>query len=182
MLDANILIPAALRDTLLRAAEYRLYRPLWSATILTEVERNLVENGLTDARGAQRLVRAMQEAFPEALVEGYSDLIPRLTNNPKDRHVLAAAIVGEARTIVTHNLRDFPASALTPHGIEARSPDRFLGQLFDLEPDVLIRVVQEQAAALRRRPRTPHDILDRLARQVPNFAQKVRGELDRREV
>lgn len=42
VLDANVLIPAAPRDTLLRAAELGLFQPVWSDQILDEVQRNLV--------------------------------------------------------------------------------------------------------------------------------------------
>lgn len=35
-----------------------------------------------------------------------------MTNDPKDRHVLAAAVRGHAGLIVTANIKDFPASAL----------------------------------------------------------------------
>jgi hypothetical protein len=37
VLDANVLVPVALADTLLGAAEAGLYRPLWSGRILAEV-------------------------------------------------------------------------------------------------------------------------------------------------
>ena len=40
-----------------------------------------------------------------------------------DRHVLAAAIVGGARSVVTFDLGDFPARLLRPHRIEASHPD-----------------------------------------------------------
>jgi hypothetical protein len=36
VLDACVLVPIALADTLLRVAEKGLYRPLWSARILAE--------------------------------------------------------------------------------------------------------------------------------------------------
>ncbi len=38
VLDANVLINAGPRDTLLRAAERELYRPYWSEAILDEVQ------------------------------------------------------------------------------------------------------------------------------------------------
>jgi hypothetical protein len=56
-----------------------------------------------------------------------------MTNDPKDRHVLAAAIACGADTIVTTNTKDFPPTATAAHGITARSPDEFLVSL--LEPD-----------------------------------------------
>lgn len=44
LLDASVLVPAALRDTLLRAAASYLYRLLWSSEILAEVERALLQD------------------------------------------------------------------------------------------------------------------------------------------
>jgi hypothetical protein len=41
VLDANVLIPNALCDLLLRLAEEDIYLPRWSAEILNEVRRNL---------------------------------------------------------------------------------------------------------------------------------------------
>jgi hypothetical protein len=56
----------------------------------------------------------------DALVTGYADLIPALElPDPNDRHVLAAAIRGQANVIVTMNLRDFPAEVLRPFGIDS---------------------------------------------------------------
>jgi hypothetical protein len=36
----------------------------------------------------------MNEAFPDSQVTGYEALIVQMTNHPKDRHVLAAAVRG----------------------------------------------------------------------------------------
>jgi hypothetical protein len=71
--------------------------------------------------------------------------------------VLAAAIVGRADVIVTFNLADFPAAALTPYGIEAQHPDRFLTHMFDLAPDVVLAVMQELRRGLRNPPLNASD-------------------------
>lgn len=42
ILDASVLYPLPLRDTLLRVAEIELYDPYWSERILAEVTRNLI--------------------------------------------------------------------------------------------------------------------------------------------
>lgn len=42
VLDACVLVPASLRDILLRAADADLYRLQWTDNILEEVERNLI--------------------------------------------------------------------------------------------------------------------------------------------
>src|SRR5215211_6255740 len=122
ILDANVLIKARPRDTLLRAAERSLYRPLWSEEILGEVERNLADmrakKGHPDPAGdARRVVDTLRKVFPEALVEGYEALTGSMTNDPKDRHVLAAAVVSQAQAIITENLKDFPPRALEPYRI-----------------------------------------------------------------
>ncbi|HRE00623.1 MAG TPA: PIN domain-containing protein, partial [Ilumatobacteraceae bacterium] len=70
MLDTCVLYPAHLRDTLLRLAERGMYRVLWSADIVDELHRNLVEDGLT-ARSVDRLIAEMAVAFPDAEVAGY---------------------------------------------------------------------------------------------------------------
>jgi len=52
-LDACVLVPIALTDTLLRLAEADTYRPLWSDDVLGEVERNLpkVSRTVTPTKG-----------------------------------------------------------------------------------------------------------------------------------
>ena len=92
VLDACVLYPASLRDTLLRAAQAGLYVPRWSRDLLEEMARNLLEHGAVTPESAARLLNAMRTTFPQALVTDYDDLIPQLTNHPKDKHVLAAAI------------------------------------------------------------------------------------------
>lgn len=111
VLDAGVLIPAPLRDTLLRAVEAGLYRAQWSEDILEEVRRNLISELGRSEEQAQRLVDTIHTAFPEAMVTGYASLTAAMTNHPKDRHVLAAAVVAGAQVIVTSNLKDFPQAA-----------------------------------------------------------------------
>lgn len=68
VLDADVLYPFSLRDTLLRLAELDLYRPLWSGRILEEMREALLEHGVS-AEKAERLLQVMREAFEEAEVE-----------------------------------------------------------------------------------------------------------------
>jgi predicted nucleic acid-binding protein len=120
VLDANVLLPAPLRDTLLRLAEADLYVPRWSERILDEVAKNLVESGRTDTARAARVTETMAAAFPEAMAPTpvISTIEPAMTNHPKDRHVLAAAVGVGAEVVVTKNLRDFPPTACKPLGIQ----------------------------------------------------------------
>ena len=132
VLDANVLFSAPLRDTLLRAADVGLFRLHWTSEILEEVSRNLVKTNRCSAEQAEHLVSTMQTYFPEAAVTSYEPLVPVMTNDPKDRHVLAAAVVSKSQVIVTYNLGDFPEDTLSIFNIQAQAPDRFLTDLFDL--------------------------------------------------
>jgi predicted nucleic acid-binding protein len=179
VLDACVLIPAALRDTLLRTAHIGLYRAQWSEHILDEMQRNLVEHGMTTEAGAEQLRVRLQDAFAAALVprESYETLIPVMRNDPKDRHVLAAAVACGAQVIVTMNLRDFPGEALNVHRIEAQHPDQFLEHLYHVNPEALHHVVTAQAAALLAPPLTVSQVLEVLALTAPRFAALVREHL-----
>ena len=72
VLDACVLYPIGLRDTLLNVAEVGLYRVLWTDEILAETARNIVEDtpGLTAAH-LEKTFGAMRRAFPEAMVRGH---------------------------------------------------------------------------------------------------------------
>lgn len=178
VLDASVLFPAAVRDTLLRAAGAGLYQLYWSDEILEEVRRNLVKTGRATEDQAQRLVDTMHRAFPEAMVANFEGLIDRMTNEPKDRHVLAAAVMCHAQIIVTDNLRDFPSEALVPFSLEAYSVDAFLSLLFDSSPEAIAQIVIQQTNDLRSPPQTYEAVLGFLGKQAPTFAAKVRQQID----
>ena len=97
-----------------------------------------------------------------------------MTNDPKDRHVVAAAVKAGAQVIATANLKDF---ASLPEGIEAQSPDAFLCNLFDLDPSMFIDMLREQAADLTKPPVTFDELLDRLRRAVPDLVKAVEDRL-----
>lgn len=109
------------------------------------------------------------------------DLVAKMPNDPKDRHVLAAAVAASAQLIVTHNLRDFPEAALAPYGIEACSPDVFLSRLLASEPNVMTRIVLQQAADLRSPPMTVDEVLHLLAQHAPAFVEAVRSRFDQQQ-
>lgn len=171
ILDANVLYPFTLRDTLLRAASAAYYQVYWSSEILDEATRNLVANGVMTEAQATRLRGVLERVFPDAAVEGYEPLVAAMRNDPKDRHVAAAAVKAHAQVIVTANLKDF---ADLPDGVEAQSPDAFLCNLFDLDARGFVELLREQADDLTRPPVTFDELLDRIARIAPDFAALVR--------
>lgn len=171
IVDANLLYPFTLRDTVLRAAAAGFFQLRWSKEILDEVERNLVENGAMAADRAARLRAKMEEYFPEAEVTGYELLVPAMPNDEKDRHVVAAAVKAGAQVIATENTKHF---APLPEGIEAQSADEFLCNLFDLDPRCFIEMLHEQASDLKKPPVSVGELLRRLAVAVPGLIAEVR--------
>jgi predicted nucleic acid-binding protein len=179
VLDANVLVPSALTDTLLRLAEHGFYRPVWSARILDEVRETVISIRPGGEAGINRRLDAMDSSFEDASVTGWEPVCAGLDlPDEDDRHVLAAAIAGRADCIVTANLKDFPASVLDAHGVEARHPDEFLLDQLALYPRRALDLLEEQASAMKRPPTDLAGLLFSLERAgVPLFVEEARRQL-----
>lgn len=173
VLDACVLYPPTLRDTLLLLAEAGLLQPCWSEAILEEVGRNLLAAGVTPAQ-LQHLLTQMRRAFPEALVTGYEVRLADARNHPKDRHVVAAALHAGAAAIVTDNLKDFRPEDM-PEGLECASADEFLLSLLERSPRTVLNVLRAQATSYRKRAFTLEELVARLGRRAPRFASALTG-------
>ena len=147
VLDACVLAPMPLCDTLLRLADDPgFFIPKWSSDILRELQSTLLKFDYTQEQ-VDRRIRAMRAAFEDAMVEGYECLVPSMTNHAKDRHVPAAAVRAGAHAIVSDNVRHFPESALKPYSLECLSSDDFLVHQYHLEPDMLVEKLEMQLAS-----------------------------------
>jgi hypothetical protein len=70
LLDACVLVPMPVADTLLRLAEEpAFYTPRWSVDILQEVEKTLQKRFHYTAEQIDRRMTAMRTAFPDATIE-----------------------------------------------------------------------------------------------------------------
>jgi hypothetical protein len=95
-----------------------------------------------------------------------------------DRHVLAAEIEAHATVIVTFNLSDFPTATLEAYGIEPLHPDIFLSALFDDDPELFLRAVQDHRASLHHPPKTAADYVQTLrATGLRRLALRVEAHL-----
>jgi len=174
-LDACVLFSSTLTDTLLRIAEGEAFRPQWSAGVLAEHRLVLEREAGLPLERADRRIAHMQAAFPTAEVTGYEALIDAMTCDPKDRHVLAAAVAGGSEVLVTFNINDFPAASVAPHDIGVVSPDSFLLDQLDLHPATVGRALVTQLVEAKRPPLTMGQLLGRLAGAgVPAFAEEAR--------
>jgi len=172
VLDACVLIPMPVADTLLRLAEPpALYEARWTEEILAEVTRTLVVRfGKTRERALYREA-AMREFFPDSMVANYEPLVAQMTNHPKDRHVLAAAVASRADYLVTFNLKDFVSEPALSHGVVVTGPSSFLKQLVALDRDAVEERLHQQATAIGI---SRSDLLERLAGPVPGFVSMLR--------
>ncbi len=171
LLDACVLVPMPLADTLLRLAEPpAVFEPRWSEEILAEMSRVLVRKFAKSPAKARYRESVMRSFFPNAMVEGYEPLVSQVSNHPKDRHVLAAALACQAEYLVTFNLKDFPASAGDATAVVG--PSAFLKGLWKREGSVVLSRLEEQAVAIGV---SKDELLARLAQSVPSFVELVRN-------
>lgn len=172
VLDACVLVPMPLCDTLLRLAEEPgLYRPLWGEEILREVSAALGVMGYSEEK-RERRINAMRVAFPEAVVDVPNPIIEALNELPdkKDRHVVAVGIMRNAHAIVTLNKKHFPRECLEKYGILCQSPDDFLIHQYHLARERVLDQLDYQAANNKQERIWLVRELEKIA---PNFAKLV---------
>lgn len=177
VLDACVLANGRVCDLYLRLAETpRLYTPVWSTAILEEVHRTqttkLKRPYTEDLADYWR--EEVTRAFPESCVEGWESLVASMGNDPKDRHVLAAAVKAKASVIVTFNLRHFPPSVLSPWHVDALHPQDYLLTLWSMNPAV---VMAKLAAMARDQKVELQDVLIQLGKSVPRFSGQILEEM-----
>jgi len=173
VLDACVLVPMALCDLLLRLAEEpALYRPLWSERILTEMTKVLKTKLHRSSEEVAWRRQQMQEAFPEAMVTVPSALLKAVECIPdkNDRHVLAAAIVAHANTIITQNSRHFPKECCEKYGVVCQKPDDFLIDQYHLRPQLVLDKLDDQAAGISQ---NREFVVASLKPAVPKFCKLV---------
>jgi hypothetical protein len=99
-------------------------------------------------------------------------LAASMTNDPKDHHVLAAAVRCGADAIITDNVRHFPMSSVEAYDLDVLTPDDFLANQFYLNCELLIEKLEAQAAARGVRLQL---LLDRLQHHAPECIMLLRS-------
>jgi hypothetical protein len=91
---------------------------------------------------------------------------------------MAAAVAGQAQTLVTWNEKDFNCDFMKDHAVAVVNPDTYLCSLYEEFPAEVLATITRVAAGKRRPPLTPNDIVDALDRAgVNEFASRVRADL-----
>lgn len=176
VLDACVLYPTVLREITLGLCDAGLITPVWSERLLEEWARTADRlGGAVDATLARGEIVRLKAVYPEALVPPDPKREASLwLPDAGDVHVLATAIAGEAAVIATLNLKDFPRSELSPHGVEARHPDALIYDLWLSAPDVVAEVVagvQGRAEALSGEVMPLRALLKRI--RLPRLAKAL---------
>jgi hypothetical protein len=167
-------------DLLIRLSQHGLYRARWSRRILDETIRSIARRRPDlSASKLERRIDMMNVAIADAEIEDLELLADSgsLAVFGADSHVVAAAILGRVDVIVTSNLADFPSAELQPYHLVAQSPDEFLLHQWDLDFEVVLKVLHEQAAALAHPPMSASDVVERLRPTAPRFAALVSPRL-----
>lgn len=180
ILDANVLYPTLVRDLLLSLATANLYHARWTTDIHAEWTSNLAKDRPELVDRLPELVRLIDQAVPDCLVENYEALIGCVKlPDEKDQHVLAAAIAGHADAIVTFNTKHFPPEVLAQHGIEVHHPDDFVMNQLQLQELVALQAVKQMRSRWVNPSRSASELIEALEkRHMPLTAAHLRQAED----
>ncbi len=167
VLDASVLYPAPLRDTLLQLAAHRAYQPRVSQQIHDEWLNALLRNRPKLNRQKLERTRELINSVDEnCLVVGYEPIIGQVSLPDKDdRHVLAVAIHAKASIIITNNLKHFPEKITSTYNVTAVSPDNFICSLINEDRNLVCQALREQRIQLRNPPKSVPELLETLKQQ-----------------
>lgn len=180
--DTNVLFPFSVMDLLLALTEDGLHELIWTDALLSEWEDVIVREHRRTKETAVGVTTAIREFFADSKIErsDYQRFIADMPGNDQDDHEhMAAAIVGGAAVLLTHNIRDFPSKPLAQRGLRATDPDTYLCELADEYPDEVTGTIVRLAGEKKRPPKSPADLLDDLTRAgVPRFATRLIARLE----
>ncbi len=178
VLDACVLYSAPVRDLILSFAEQGLFKAKWTQEIHNEWIRSLLlKRPDLNRSQLEETAKAMDSAFPDAIVEGYKKIVASLSlPDPKDKHVLACAIKANANGIVTFNLKDFPARNLKPYDLIVQHPDDFVLEMIEANQPKALTAFENQVEKLKNPPLTRLKVIDILSKcGLEHTAKHLKG-------
>jgi predicted nucleic acid-binding protein len=174
-IDANVFYGARLRSLVLFVAQSKLYRARWTERVNDEWIDAVVKKAKRPSITKEALQSTrddMNKAILDCLVENYQHIEVGLQlPDPKDKHILAAAIHCHASTIITFNLTDFPNDYLSQFNIHATHPDQFLVDAYHISQDDFIEAVRRDFSHYKYPPLTFSEYIEALKNAgVPKLA------------
>jgi hypothetical protein len=188
LIDATDLFPQDQRDVLVQVALDGMYRMLWSETILQEtacaIHRRLRErDGVSQRRETEHMLGLLtgalieedggecadEDAIRAQIGVMGEDPVNWGTSDADDRHVIAAAIVGGADTLVTSDGRFDPEACRKTFGLRVMSTDDFLVDIFARADDRNVRASLDALAGrwIRPAPFGRAQVIGRLETPLP---------------
>jgi PIN domain len=172
-LDANVIRGQLTNDILLSVAYTGAFEPRWSQNVLDEMRRNRPP-GLPEAQ-VDRRIATVNRAFPDAMVTGYEHLAPRMQADEKDKHVLAAAVHGGCKALVTENIKDFHPPGEGQDAMRVERTSQFLNRLLRDNRRDVVAALQTMVERNQREPKSVSALIDRMAAQkdLAGFAREL---------
>jgi len=181
-LDTCIIFPVTACDALLTLAEFGMFQPIWSSSILNELIRTTTDSFQPfEHRGLRKRVEKMNEFFPYDIHDAPASVVYRwqlVLPDPKDGHVVATAIASKSSLIITENLRDFPNHVLAKLGIAAVSFDSFMTTMLTSDPETVHKAFKNM---IKKRTNPQISLLEQLLKLEnlsPNFNREFRKYLN----
>jgi len=159
ILDTCVLVPAFLRDVLLNVVEDGMFTLRMSEHTLVELGEVLRRPKFKmTAASVDWTINQIRVHFEDCIVTSYESIgIGINLPDPKDAHVIQAALKGNAQQIITYNAKHFPAPELKQLDLEVQDPDILLESVFDLYPGRSCRTIKRWLANNRRPPKDLHE-------------------------
>ena len=85
---------------------------------------------------------------------------------------MAAAIAGGASVLITYNLKDFHEEQLTTNNIAVVTPDNFLCDLLERDPEAVLDTVRFRTVSFSDPTLANSEYLNLLSKSVPGFSSK----------
>jgi hypothetical protein len=169
VLDTDVLVPIVACDFLLTAFDHGLYEPAVPTMVLDEVERTLhVDFPHLSREAIHHRVGSIRRVLADHLLDVDAVDVPGGIN-AKDRHVVGAAIIGEANLVVSNDRR--LRSEIEASSIAARplSLDVFATTLEARDAERVSAVVDTLVAKRRKVPTTREAMLTALRGHMPSL-------------
>lgn len=147
LFDTCVLYPTVMRTALMGACRVMGWTPLWSDRILEEWAHSARKLGPLGEAQARAEISLLRTQWPKSCVTYSQGLEARLyLPDAADRHVLAAAIAGNADKIVTLNNKDFPKQTLWDEGVDRIDPDRLMFDATQTHPTAMRQIAEHIVA------------------------------------